>query len=735
MAGSSTELRQAEVRKRRRESALIAVLAIGFTVLAILQARQGDPGSSPSSVTFFLLINASLILLLALIFFITRNLAKLVLERRRGTFGTSFQFRLVIVFLLLIAAPTSLLFLVSQGFISAAMDKWFGNRVERSLSAAVQIAEASYQRLGDDGLRLSRRLAAEIAEQRLLSPRREAELRSALSARREEWNLAHLAVFRRDASAVIVSRADLAKPGMPEAREIGALLESGADLARTELSGAGELVRTGVAIRDGDGAVVGAVVADAIVPKAMSRAALTTIKSQQKYNELKVIEQPVRTNYMISLVIITLVVIFSGTGLGMQLAREITNPIQRLGVGMLEVAHGNLAYRASVDGQPEIASLFQSFNQMTSDLERIHSTLEERHLYIENILANITAGVVSIDPGGAIATLNPAAARMLGLDPGDVQGRSWREVFAAPGLTAVGEIVRRLGDSGETAMETETKLAPSGREITAWVTATTLPDEAGKPGVMLFFEDVTHLMRMERMEAWREVARRIAHEIKNPLTPIQLSAQRLQKRYSATLPPEDRELLDECTRTIVDQVEQLKRLVNEFSRFARLPASELAAGDLNQVVEEALVLFREGHKDIAFEFSADPRLPPVDLDRNSIARAVINLLDNAVTACAIAAPVEGRIQLSTFFDSPASVARLEVCDNGRGMPPEVKARAFEPYFSTKKEGSGLGLAIVAAIVADHHGYVRVNDNLPHGTRIVIELPVRRGAERRVVASA
>jgi two-component system, NtrC family, nitrogen regulation sensor histidine kinase NtrY len=236
------------------------------------------------------------------------------------------------------------------------------------------------------------------------------------------------------------------------------------------------------------------------------------------------------------------------------------------------------------------------------------------------------------------------------------------------------------------------------------------------------------------MEAWREVARRIAHEIKNPLTPIQLSAQRLRKRYAAELSGDDATVLDECTRTIIGQVEQLKRLVNEFSTFARLPTVEVAPHDLTAVVEEALVLYREGHRDITFELCADEALPPVDIDPDAIKRVMINLLDNAVYACQAAAG-GGGIQVVLAHDPRMGVVRLEVADNGAGMTPDVQARVFEPYFSTKKDGTGLGLAIVSAIVVDHHAYIRLRDNTPHGVRVVIEFPLRRPDRLRAAASA
>jgi two-component system nitrogen regulation sensor histidine kinase NtrY len=324
---------------------------------------------------------------------------------------------------------------------------------------------------------------------------------------------------------------------------------------------------------------------------------------------------------------------------------------------------------------------------------------------------------------------------MLGLRLDEVRGRPWAEVFGRADLQPVAELIERMRAERRDRLEQQLKLAAGRRPITAFATATALRDEQGAPrGLIFVFEDVTFLLRVERMEAWREVARRIAHEIKNPLTPIQLSAQRLRKRYAGTLQGDDAALLDECTRTIGTQVDQLKRLVNEFSAFARLPGLDVAPHDLRAVVEEALVLFREGHREVAFSFTAPEALPRVDLDPDAIKRAVINLLDNAVAACA---GVEGggRIEVSIAHDRHMGLVRLEVADNGTGMTPAVQARVFEPYFSTKKDGTGLGLAIVSSIVADHHAYIRVRDNQPRGVRMVIEFPLRRADRLRAAVGA
>jgi two-component system nitrogen regulation sensor histidine kinase NtrY len=311
-------------------------------------------------------------------------------------------------------------------------------------------------------------------------------------------------------------------------------------------------------------------------------------------------------------------------------------------------------------------------------------------------------------------------------------GRGYREVFRGEALHGIREVVDNV--KAHESVERELKITLDEQLLTVVASAATLRDYDGSIlGVMVFLEDITQIQKVQRMEAWREVARRIAHEIKNPLTPIQLSAERLRKRYAKMLEG-DGGILDKCTGTIIQQVEELKNLVNEFSQFARLPSARLASQDLNEIVKEALFLFKEGHNEIQFQFRGG-MLPPLELDREQIKRVLINLLDNAVAAVDGA----GEIKLSTHYDRSRGMVTLEVADDGSGLAPEIRSKIFEPYFSTKENGTGLGLTIVSQIIEDHHGYIRAFPNEPKGTRLCIELPVQdyataTGALKRVVQS-
>jgi two-component system nitrogen regulation sensor histidine kinase NtrY len=367
----------------------------------------------------------------------------------------------------------------------------------------------------------------------------------------------------------------------------------------------------------------------------------------------------------------------------------------------------------------EIGMLVQSFNQMTGDLQVSRYELEQRKKYMEIVLKNVAAGVISVDDKGVITTINTSAEQILEIKGEDVLERKFFEVLSKEYVAQMEELLNELRSSKKDSIEKQLTGRLKGKSLTLLINLTNLKDEEGRSlGVVAVFDDLTQMIKAQRMAAWREVARRIAHEIKNPLTPIQLSAQRLRKRYLDKL-PEDGAVFDECTKTIVKQVEELKGMVNEFSSFARMPASQPSPNHLNEIIREALVLFQEAHKEVHFVFVPE-HLPILNIDRDQMKRVMINLIKNSLTAI----DGEGEIKILTSYDPKLQMVRLEVSDDGCGIPEEDKGRLFEPYFSTRKTGTGLGLTIVNAIIADHNGYIRVRDNKPKGTTFLIELPVR-----------
>ncbi len=733
--------------QRRREGLIILCTAVAVLLFAFFETRlpQFSSGNSlTNNVIFFLLINLNIILLVLLVFLVARNLAKLVFERRRRMLGSHLRTRLVLAFLAVSIFPAVLIFLVALGFMTSSIENWFNVQVENSLAGSLEIARSYYQHGSETALHHARALADRVARERLVDPENAQQLGDFVATKQREYDLGTVEVYGVDRQRRAFALADDVPAQVTLGRTsslLSAALDGRAE-TRIQSMGDADVIRAAVPVALEGGGVVGAVVVDYFVPQSVANRSAEIARSFQEYRQLKILKQPIISNYVVTLVLVTLLVIFCATWMGFYLAKGITVPIQKLAEGTREVAQGNWQYRigfgegTSIASDDEFGTLVGSFNQMTADLETINLELEKRRRYMETILGTMTGGVISLDQEGRVTTINEAAERLLGLDRRSALGRDVAEVFARPDLNTARELMQELRNGSQRSngarAHRQLKLVAGGRVLTIVLTATVLRDDAGQPiGAVLFFEDVTEIVKVQRMEAWREVARRIAHEIKNPLTPIQLSAQRLHKRYAGRL-KEDGALFEECTRTIVTQVEELKTLVNEFATFARLPSGEHTPENLNTVIEEATLLFKEGHRDIRFSFDADASLPLLPLDREGIKRAVINMLDNAVAALSPPNGVERRIEVSTRYHRAHGIVALEIADTGCGIDANARARLFEPYFSTKQGGTGLGLAIVSTIVADHQGFVRVKDNEPRGSRFIIELPVKGQVEQFVL---
>jgi two-component system, NtrC family, nitrogen regulation sensor histidine kinase NtrY len=730
-------LRREEAKRRKREGIVIVVTTLMVVILAYFEVEPPDVASDNSltnNIAFFLLLNINIILLILLIFLVVRNLVKLVFERKKRILGSRLRVRLVLAFVALSLVPTLILFFTAGGFVTRSFERWFDVQIENALQGSLEVAQAYYQNAASSALFNARQLSQRMTQEGLFDPKRASDLKEFIEAKQREYNLGTVEVFGPDRQILVVAFNDQVPTGVtirPESDFLNRALR-GVDVTRTQAFGEGDIIRGGVPIYSADKKILGAVVVDYYVPKSLTNRSLQISRSYEQYKHLTALKRPVKNSYILTLLLITLVIIFSATWFGLYLAKGITVPIQQLAEGTHEVAHGNWDYQLEAAGDDEIGTLVDSFNQMTRDLKQINLELARRGRYMETLLGNIAAGVISVDSEGKITTMNAATERMLAVKADQAVGASYAGVFQSEQLRPMREIMERVKGGGT--VEREIKIALPDQILTAVATGTMLHgDDGGMIGVMIFLEDITQIQKVQRMEAWREVARRIAHEIKNPLTPIQLSAERLRKRYAKMLGG-DGGILDKCTGTIIQQVEDLKNLVNEFSQFARLPAAELTANDLNDIVKEALFLFKEGHKGIRFD-CREGEIPSLEIDRDQIKRVLINLLDNAVAAV----EEKGEIRVSTTYSASAGVVLLEVADNGSGLAPEVRARIFEPYFSTKKDGTGLGLAIVSAIVADHRGHIRVRPNEPRGTRFIIELPVRdhatlKLAQKRAVVS-
>jgi len=584
-----------------------------------------------------------------------------------------------------------------------------------------------------------------VTRQRLLEKGNHELLGSLLKTKREEYNLEAVEIFSpqlpKQLSFLGPALSSVSLPSL-ESRITQEALR-GKEVTKIQSLGQGDLVRGLVPIFSPQNPreVTGFLATVYFVPRSLVSRVSEISTAFEDYKQLQMVKHPIRSSYLATLSLVTLLIIFAATWFGLFLAKGITEPVQKLVEGTQKIVKGNLDFAIPKTSGDEIGTLVDSFNRMTQDLkssksqvEKAHAELsksnlelDQRRRYMEVVLRDVGTGVISLDSTGQIRTINRSAEKILGIHAGSVVGKEYTEILRGEYLQLADDLVRGVNRAENHSITRQIKLRVRNELLTLLVKVALLRDEEERYlGMVVVLDDLTQLQKAQRAEAWREVARRIAHEIKNPLTPIQLSAQRLRKRYLNQF-GQDGAIFDECTQTIITQVEELKNLVNEFSSFARMPAANPTPNNLNEIIREAMVLYVEGHKHIRFEFKPDEKVPVFNLDKDQIKRVIVNLLDNSVAAVDSMAGKdgEGQITVYTQLDPLMNLARIEVADTGCGVAPEDKPLLFEPYFSTKPSGTGLGLAIVNTIVSDHHGYARVRDNVPRGTRLIIELPINQ----------
>jgi two-component system nitrogen regulation sensor histidine kinase NtrY len=734
---------------------LVGILLLAGGLVAMITLADRSTQLNPdflSEVVLYALSVADLTMLLALGFVLARNVIKLAVERRRGLPFSRFRLKLVAALLGLTIVPSVLVLLVGSELIRKTTDRWFSAPVSEVLTSANEIAGAFYQEREEAVASQALAIAADLPRGAVAGSDVDA-IEAAVAARVTQGRVGMVEIYAvapgGGAQPEVVPLVALESPSLPRghvrasADRLAARVAAGAGNTRAHepLDNGGELVRAGAAVRDRAGAVVGVVIASDYLSGDLATHSRRIAEAYEDYTQLRVLKRPLEGVYLSLFLMMTLLILVSSTWLGLYLAKRITRPVHMLAAGAREIGAGHLDHRIVPETRDEFGSLVEAFNAMAAelatsqrrldrsrvDMERKNAEIEERRRYIETVLERIATGVVSISPDGRVTTINGAALRLLGMDTAAV-GTPVDQVLAREDLQPLAALVRSVKAGSAEPAAREIALARDGRELHLTAAATALQAQDGAlEGTVLVFDDVTPLIRTQRVAAWRDVARRLAHEIKNPLTPIQLCAERM-RRHFAGAPPPARDLVEECTATIVGEVESLKALVDEFAQFARMPAPRAVPMDLNAVLAETLALYNGLFRDIRIERRFAPALPPVRLDVEQIRRVVINLVDNAVEALG-GTQAQPRptgeppaIRIETQHDATNSVARIIVADNGPGLPAGDREKLFMPYFSTKRRGSGLGLAIVRRIVAEHGGAIEVGDNVPQGSRFVIELP-------------
>ncbi len=749
---NSNEIRRRQTRRRIRITVLAVLTLLLFGLLFVQSAfdtlKWLRPSSASETLILYALSTLNLLAFIILLMVLVRNIIKLRRERAGSKLGSKFKTRLVKFSIALSLLPVIFLFFATSGLINRSVDKWFSEPAREMVVNARQIqrvyVEGEQDELEQSALTISRLIAHTPAE----------DLSRTLKLELGTHRLFLIQVFDKDEN-LIAEESSL---------KLSLLGEQFLSFWQRALAHAGQGQSFSEMVCDAESNIFlvaaapfadltgrSLVIAQQVSPEITDR--INKIDELEAiYGTLKRDQNTFKNSALLTLALITLLTLFISFWLALYLARTVADPVQQLAEATEHIKQGDLSYRARIVGDDELAALALSFNEMTTELsenrrrlelsaeelQRSNSALDERRAYIEAILQSLSAGVISLDENGNVTTINDAARELLRIEQQPVTGVALEALLPEEQREELWRMIRRAARLRSITREVHFTLANQA-QLDAAVTVTALQDPRGESrGAVIVIEDLTELIEAQRRAAWSEVARRMAHEIKNPLTPIRLSAERLAKNLigesngtsggslsgaspTPCLSERQTKLVRECTAMIGAEVATLQRMVDEFSDFARLPNAHLKLASLNEVVESTLKLYDERLDDVRIE-SWLASAPPVMIDGEQIKRVLVNLIDNAAEALADANG-DRRIIVSTREIADREIVELIVADTGPGIAPADRERIFDPYFSTRKRGTGLGLAIVNRIVAEHQGRIRVQENHPRGAKFIVELPL------------
>jgi hypothetical protein len=717
----------------QRRALLIPLALCIILLFGIVFAQQAfnlkplRPDSAGETLGLVALSALVFLLLVVLTFVLFRNLLKLYAERRLGVLGSRFRTRMVIGALVLSFAPVTVMFMFSYGLMNRSIDKWFSSPVAALHQDSGRVASLLSSYAG----RNAHETAMEIAE----SPEIQHAFETAAYAgvlhefRRHQRTLqGGFAVAIRDGDAV-------ASWNLPRTWPV--LRQSLPDLTRLSQTPQkwiyqGAEYMASVAPMQPSGEIL----IGLPLPKDFSATLEQISQNQHDYETLSIEAKRIRVLYMLLLTMLTALVLFVATWLSLFVAKLVTRPVEALAEATREISLGHLGYRVEVSAADELGQLVSSFNDMAAELEssrkkidqsaraltETNTELEQRRRHIETILENIPTGVLSLDPERHVTHSNVAFGRMFWPHGGmPVVGSTLLDVFSGETASDLEHLLRRADRMSLTAAQFEIPVEKDKLNVS--VTVSSVQHGRQRLGYVIVFEDFSELLKAQREAAWREVARRVAHEIKNPLTPIALSAERIRRHLERGIVPDENSLsvIHGCSQTITEAVQTVRSLVDEFSSLARFPAAQPRPADINEIVEGTLAMFNGRLDGIHVDKQLDAHLPLAMADPEAIKRALANLIDNAAEAMEDSRVRE--IFISTSLLGSRDGLEIIIADTGHGIDREVKEKLFLPYFSTKKRGTGLGLAIVRRIIEDHHGSIRVEENKPAGTKFLVELPL------------
>jgi PAS domain S-box-containing protein len=738
-----TPERRERIRRRRR----VLLWVLGGTVLLLLANIVSQqlwlwtvvrPDTGSDALVLYALSTLNFVAFVVFLFIFVRNLLKLRRERKERQLGSKVKTRLLVYFISISFLPITAMAVFSYLFLNRSLEKWFNPFPDEIVQQATEVKRltlsSQHQTLNDTASLLVLLLNRETPDERQVT----------MDQIVASGQLVGVEIVGNDGAVLSQSRANLSPADSEQLEKLFSEARKFGGPTGTTLADGKDFDALAVPLNQSEMLV--------IAPQKRAANDLTDLvtASERGYQDLVRKQRRVRMLGLSTLGLMTLILLFVSSWVAIYLARGIATPIKALAEASKEIARGNLGHRVTTIADDELALLAESFNQMTTQLEENRTRIEagaaelrdknlalrERRNYIETVLQSLSTGVVSIDENDCVTTLNASAARMLVVVDGAEETPKLTDLIGSEDWLVVDRLLRRARRTGRATEQTQLAGAANGGPLPVSMTATALRDSKGpRRGVVLVIEDLSELLAAQRAAAWSEVAKRMAHEIKNPLTPIQLSAERIAKSYGRTTNGNGSNGLDErvdekrvaaviseCTETITREVAGLKAMVDEFSRFARLPATRLEPASLNDVVTQAAGLYEERLDGVAMLLELDPQLPTSMLDVEQIKRVFVNLIDNALDALSQVTD-EKTIKIVTRLDAERSVLRAEVIDTGRGIQPGDFRRLFEPYFSRRDSGTGLGLAIVQRTIFEHGGQIRAERNYPHGARFIIELPM------------
>ena len=719
----------------RNRMLAVVVLLLLLIVLVLFSMQKGYSvlEHSGSQLMVFVAINVNIVLLAIVFYLIARNLLKLSYERRRHVLGVNLKTKLITSFIIL-SLPAMGFHLFASYFIATNLESWLKGQQESVIQSAQNVSDAYHQNL---------RKTMEL--QHLIWANYLIESKGEFSAIKPLKNIeADVSIYSEDQELLHqwmqneISQTYWTAPSLNEWYQI----KSNKQIWFTKELEDRIIYRhiTPVSYENKQ------LFLEIFYPASpYSSNAISEIISQGHNTRfLTESEDLVRGYYLIIFLLMTLFIIFVATWLAFYLARGFVQPIEDLALATQRVSEGELGFQVKLQGplDKDFALLMKSFNSMsrdllehqialnktTSNLQESHRTLESQIRFVELVLENITTGVMSLDVEGHIEILNHSAKQMLQLKPGVDTGRHYRDVLEEESLQQFEEMVEQIKADKERSISQNLIVHKKDGPVEVSATLLVLQNSEGQSaGMVCVYNNITEIQRLQRARAWREVARRIAHEIKNPLTPIQLSAERINRKYAGEV--SDDVALHQSTQTIINEVQHLKRMVSEFSNFAKIPESNPQISDLNQIIMNTLHLFHENlPARISLTTDLSESLPQLPLDSEQIRRVIINLVDNSISSIEKKGTLsrifnQGKIIIRTRHVPDLNIICMDVEDNGTGIAPEISDQLFEPYTTTKEHGTGLGLTIVSQTISDHNGFTRFRNLETGGVCFTIELPV------------